>query len=92
MMLQPRAYHSSLTGGGHPDSLKPPQGIELNNILKDFKSIHTREYGSTSNIPEFLEIGTEKPSYWNLFYRQLFPGNQKRDTMLKKMYVISFGT
>jgi len=56
--------------------------IQQNSILEDFKSIQKQQYGNNSSVPGFLGL-KQKPSYWGLFYRQLFPGDTNRQTLLK---------
>ncbi|CAI2380383.1 unnamed protein product [Moneuplotes crassus] len=61
--------------------------IEQDSILKDFKMINSIQRGNHSSIPDFLDVSPKKKSYWSLFYRQLFPEDCYRQTLLKKIIV-----
>lgn len=66
-------------------NLEHKETINLENFITDFKSIKNSDFGYDSTFPHFLDFLEKKTSKWDFLYRQLFPEDKNRETMITKI-------
>lgn len=66
-------------------TIDPTSSIDLENVITDFKKIKFSDFGydPSGHFLEFLEV--DRRSKWDFLFRQLFPGDKKRDTQYTKI-------
>jgi hypothetical protein len=65
-------------------SFDDPKSLDLDNMMRDFKSIRNSDFGYDTH-DHFLDFLDTKKSKWAFVYRQILPEDKKRETLVTKL-------